>query len=358
MRTYRCTCGGQTFFDNTLCLQCGNELGFCPQCRNLVALVTDGDGGLQCGNVECNAPLEKCFNYATHQVCNRCVTPDASIAEHLCDCCRFNQIIPDLTIEGNAKRWYKLEAAKRRLFYELGELGLPYGTTDDGIDPPLHFDFKGDVLPANDKWRAVGNTEKVYTSHGNGLVTINIREADDAEREKLRVDMREKHRTLIAHFRHEIGHYYWDVLIKGRFEDEFVAVFGDHNNPNYADALKLYYEHGPAANWQDHYISAYATMHPWEDFAETWATYLDMVSTLDTAHHQGFGGYPDAVFANVDDLVTRYQELGVAMNELNRNQGLLDLVPEVFVPPVIEKLHYIHELVQRGRRENGILQES
>jgi hypothetical protein len=318
--------------------------------------VADDNGSIRCGNPNCNSPLQKCFNYLTYQVCNRCVVPDPAIAEPLCDCCRFNQIIPDLTVEGNARRWYKLEAAKRRLFYELGELGLPYGSTDDGIDPPLRFDFKGDILPADDKWRAVDQTEKVYTSHNAGLVTINIREADDDEREKLRVDMREKHRTLIAHFRHEIGHYYWEVLIKGRFEPEFVKVFGDHNNPSYADALKRYYDEGAPENWADHYISAYATMHPWEDFAETWATYLDMVSTLDTAHHQGFGGVAGAVFADVDDLVTRYQQLGVAINELNRTQGLLDLVPEVFVPPVITKLHYIHELVQRGRQENGILQ--
>jgi hypothetical protein len=276
----------------------------------------------------------------------------------LCDCCRFNQVVPDLTIPGNLQAWYKLEVAKRRLFYDLAELGLPFGTTDDGINPPLRFDFKGDALPPANQWRSVGTAEKVFTSHDAGLITINIREAEEVEREKLRVDMREKHRTLIGHFRHEIGHYYWDLLIKGRFEEDFKAVFGDHNNPNYDAALQKYYNQGPPANWSDSYISAYATMHPWEDFAETWGAYLDMVSTLETAYYRGFGGRTEAVFADVEELVRRYERIGVALNEINRNQGLLDLVPEIFVEPVIDKLRYIHRVVQRGRAENGVFRDN
>jgi len=359
MRTYSCLCGNTLFFDNSSCLACGREVGFCPACRLITALVPDEQGGFHCGNADCGAPLVKCENYLEHDVCNRCVRAETAAAEPLCDCCRFNDLIPDLTVKGNLLKWYRLEAAKRRLFYDLGELGLPYGTEEDGIEPPLSFDFKADVIPKKNYWRGGGaDTERVYTGHANGKITINIREACDVEREKLRVDLGEAHRTLIGHFRHEVGHFYWDMLIKGRREEEFIAVFGDHNNPTYAEALERHYEQGPPADWHLSFVSAYATMHPWEDFAETWALYLDMTSALDTAAWQGFGGTTDAVHKDVEPMIKRYQQLGVALNEINRSMGLLDLVPEVIVAPVVEKLRYIHDLVRAGHDENGALKPS
>ncbi len=356
MQTYRCVCKATVFFDNSQCLACGHELGFCPTCRKLVALLSDDAGNLTCGNPGCGAALAKCQNYDEHNVCNRCVPREVAAEQPLCDCCRFNDTIPDLSVDGNWEKWRRLEAAKRRLFYDLAELGLPYGTEADGIDPPLRFDFKADVIRKSDLWRSIGKTQKVFTGHANGRITINIREADDIEREKLRVDLGEAHRTLIGHFRHEVGHYYWDQLVKGRREEECIAVFGDHNKPTYSEALESYYKNGAPANWPDNYLSAYATMHPWEDFAETWATYLDMISGLDTAHHQGFGGQSDPINADLDAMVRRYQQLGVALNEVNRSMGLLDLVPEVFVKPVVEKLRFIHNLALQGRAENGVLQ--
>ncbi len=368
MRTYRCVCNNVIFFDNSCCVACQRELGHCPKCRLIVALLPLEAGNFQCGNAACGAHLAKCINYSQHDVCNRCVelpagavaagtgaTPEAQDSVGLCDCCRFNSTIPDLTVAGNQQKWYRLEASKRRLFYELSMLGLPYGTAADGVQPPLSFDFKADVIPKNNFWRGVGKSETIYTGHADGRITINIREADDVEREKLRVHMHEAHRTLIGHFRHEIGHYYWEVLVKGRREDQSRAVFGDHDHPTYGEALDAYYKNGPRPDWDKSFISAYATMHPWEDFAETWACYLDIVSALDTAHHNGFGGQSDPVHADLDAMVTRYQELGIALNELNRNMGLLDLVPEVIVAPVISKLRFIHELVQLGRQENGAL---
>ncbi len=344
------------FFDNSQCLACGRELGFCPTCRNLTALLPNDQGNYTCARPECGAALVKCFNYAQHNVCNRCVTVEHAAPGDLCDCCRFNETIPDLSIAGNRERWYLLEAAKRRLFYELGELGLPYGAAGDGVDPPLRFDFKADAIPQGNVWRSMGTHEKVYTGHDQGRITINVREADAVQREQLRVAMGEAQRTLIGHFRHEIGHYYWDQLVKGRREDQCRAVFGDHDHPSYAEALDAYYQNGPAANWRERFVSAYATMHPWEDFAETWATYLDMVSALDTAEHAGLGGQIDAPHADLTTMIARYQQLGLSLNEVNRSMGLLDLVPEVFVPAVVTKLQYIHELVRAGRAENGVLQ--
>ena len=354
MRVFQCQCGQLIFFNNFACLKCSRPLGFCPVCRELSALDQQTDGSFLCTHPGCGAALDKCFNYLQYNVCNRCVVHPSSAAT-FCDCCRFNATIPDLSIAGNIEKWYRLEAAKRRLFYDLGQLGLPYGTQGDGVNPPLIFDFRADTIPKEDFWRSVGKGEKVFTGHANGRITINIREADDVEREKLRVDMGEAQRTLIGHFRHEIGHYYWDMLVKGPREDECRQQFGDHDHPSYAAALDTYYKSGPRANWSEQFVSAYATMHPWEDFAETWATYLDMVSVLDTAQDRGFGGTSDPYHTDFDVMVLRYKDLGIALNEINRSLGLLDAVPEVFVAPVVSKLRFIHELVRQGRAENGFL---
>jgi hypothetical protein len=345
VRTYRCTCGNTIFFDNSQCLACGNEVGYCPACNEMTTLVRQQDGTLRCGHDHCGVALLKCHNYAVHNVCNRCVQAEGAAPEPLCDCCRFNETIPDLSVPGNLKKWYDLEAAKRRLFYTLTELGLPYGGPGEGIEPPLRFNFKADVVPAGNYWRSVGKAEKVFTGHAAGRITINIREADEVEREKLRVDLGEAQRTLIGHFRHEIGHYFWDVLVKGKCEDQCIAVFGDHNSPTYAEALDRHYKDGPPADWAQRFVSAYASMHPWEDFAETWGTYLDMVSLLDTAHSADFVDESSFCGGDVDPMVSRYQQLGIALNEFNRTLGLLDAVPEVFVPPVVEKLRFVHRLV-------------
>ena len=356
MRVYKCICSNVVFFDNAQCIACGSPLGYCPSCRNMVGLVPLKDGQFQCGDPACGATLKKCFNYAEHNVCNRCVAGSATEGA-LCDCCRFNDTIPDLSVPGNWEKWRRLEAAKRRLFYDLSELGLPYGQEEDGIDPPLRFDFKADVISKSSFWRSFGTKQRVFTGHAAGRITINIREADDVEREKMRVHLGEAQRTLIGHFRHEVGHYYWDQLVKGRREAECQSVFGNHDQPTYAEALEKYYKEGAPSDWSQNYISAYASMHPWEDFAETWATYLDMVSGLDTAHYVGFGGEAEPVFAQIEDMVKRYQELGIALNEVNRSMGLLDVVPEVFVQPVMDKFRFIHRLVQAGRAENKALQE-
>jgi hypothetical protein len=188
--------------------------------------------------------------------------------------------------------------------------------------------------------------ERVFTGHRDGQITINIREADDAEREKLRVDLNEAHRTLCGHFRHEIGHYYWQMLVRGCFDNEFQETFGDHERPAYAEALEAYYRDGPPAQWQDRFISPYASMHPWEDFAETFALYLDMADVLDTACHTDIVAPLDLAKAELDDIVGRFLQLGLAANELNRSMGLIDLVPEVLSAGVRTKLAFVHRLVR------------
>ncbi len=348
MNTFNCICGNTLFFENSQCLSCGQQVGWCTACRRITALLDESNGVYRCGNPDCGVALAKCYNYAGEGVCNRCVVVNGTAADPaaLCDCCVYNDTIPDLSVEGNREKWGRLEAAKRRLFFTLDHLGLPHGTEASGFDPPLAFDFKADRIPGNEFWRTMGKEERVYTGHANGKITINIREADPAERESIRVDLNEAHRTLIGHFRHEIGHYYWDLLVKGKREADSVRVFGDHENPTYADALDRHYSEGPPADWQQNFISAYATMHPWEDFAETFAAYLDLTSVLDTAHNVGFGPVPDVLTADLDEMVAAKRRIGVAMNEMNRTMGLLDFFPKILVPPVVEKMRFVHELVR------------
>ena len=360
MRTWTCICGNRLFFDNIACIQCGRVVGWAQPLARIAPTNSPTGDNTADGRFALQSPLPEapgqrlaqCQNWIDHNVCNRLVSvaPDGSAAK-LCDACRFNRTVPDLSVPGNAAKWAALEAAKRRLLYGLDLLGLPYGDASDGIDPPLSFDFKGDTIPADGDWHAMGQVSQVYTGHDEGNITINIKEADDWEREKTRLDMGEKHRSLIGHFRHEVGHYYWDVLIKNHPDrlNTFITTFGDPNHPTYQEALDRHYQTGPPDDWPQRYVSAYATMHPWEDWAETWAEYHDMVNILDTARHAGFT--PDLdIPGPFDDMLPRFGQLAVMLNELNRTQGLLDLVPEILTPAVIEKMRYVHNIIHDTSR--------
>ena len=302
--------------------------------------------------VRCETTLLKCANWVNHDVCNRNLikpTDVNAVTPQLCDCCRYNDTIPDLTVPGNLEYWRLLEQAKRRLIYGLDALGLPHGGEADGMGPELAFDFKGDHIASASLWRRVGETERVFTGHAGGKITINIREANVVEREKLRVDLGEAHRTLIGHFRHEIGHYYWDLLIDGHADhlNEFKILFGDHESPTYSDALETYYANGPIEGWRKSYISAYATMHPWEDWAETFSFYLDIVDVMETVDASGLiaAQRPE----DLDALLSVYVRLGVLLNELNRGMGLIDFLPELVVPDVVTKLRFVHKVVANSR---------
>ncbi len=350
MKSYLCACNNRVFFENTQCVSCLSELGWCPSCASIRSLVTLGDGRYQCSHASCGVNLVKCQNYAKESVCNRCVVSDVADENLLCDYCRFNDTIPNLSLGDNREKWLRLEQGKRRLLYTLDLLRLPYGNAQDGIEPELSFDFKGDIIPERKWWWAMSKEERIYTGHAHGKITINIKEADHVEREKARVSFSEAHRTIIGHFRHEVGHYYWDMLVRGQCEEACVAVFGDHNNPPYSEALNIYYAEGPPADWQQRYVSSYATMHPWEDFAECFATYLDMISVLDTAFHTGFVQNLDVRSADLPFMVDQYARLGVMFNEMNRAMGLLDLVPEVIAPAIMRKFQFLHDLLRGAAR--------
>lgn len=347
MKLFTCNCGNALFFDNVTCIACGKDTGWCPQCKSTTALVPQDNNLYHCGNQNCQALLQKCANYADLNVCTRCVEAGGGFQPGaLCDCCRFNVVIPDLSIPENLPRWARLEAAKRRLFYTLDLLQLPYGTAAEGFTPPLSFDFKGDQLPNRGQWRSMNEAEQVFTGHVDGKITINIKEADPVEIEKQRVSLGERRRTVVRHFRHEIGHYYWDIFIRDKLEQECIKLFGDHNNPAYQDALTRYYAAGAPPDWADNFVSAYASMHPWEDFAESFALYLDMVSVLDTAAFFGMLARP-LNLTNFDAMITGFVHTGLVMNEMTREMGLVDYTPEVIVKPVRDKLAFIHGLVNQ-----------
>jgi hypothetical protein len=308
----------------------------CPACHHVVPLVDGEHGQSHCGNSNCKASVQKCTNYEEHKVCNRLVLVEDSIGQRYCDYCALTEVIPDLSVAGNLEKWRKLEAAKQRVLFMLDRISMPFRGTAHADDPQLAFRFEADTV------------EPVLTGHNNGCITINIREADSVERERSRVEFHEPQRTLVGHFRHELGHFFWDRLIRANREGDFRSVFGDERNPDYSTALQRYYQNGPPANWQENFISAYAAMHPWEDFAETFSAYLVMISIVDTARH--FDATHSEI-RNFDSIVENYGQIGLIANEFNREMGLLDLVPHVFVPPVIEKLRFIHEL--RGEAQTA-----
>jgi hypothetical protein len=335
MKTSHCTCGNRLFFENTLCIRCGSETGLCPVCYFVSPLISLGEGVFRCGHPDCGARVEKCRNFSVEHICNGLSPlPDGAANEWtLCPECRLTQVIPDLSVPGNREKWRLIEVAKRRVLYTVHALGLPIGRPGNTIQPKLVFHFKAD------------EGEPVYTGHSKGVITININEADDVERERNRVAFGEPHRTLVGHFRHELGHYYWDMLVHGRCEGTFRDLFGDDRSPSYEDSKVRYYMYGPPADWQGRFISAYASMHPWEDFAETFGAYLDMVAILDTA-----SSLPGEHLRNVDCLkmLSAYQQVGILVNELNREMGIQDLVPEVFCGNVIDKLTFVHRLIAKS----------
>jgi len=299
----------------------------CPGCWSVVAPVADPSGALHCPHKSCRRMLAPCHNYVVETVCNQFVDASQSAADSLCESCAMTVIIPDLNVEGNRQRWRDLENAKRRVLYTVRKLGYPLHQGETDI--VLSFAFEADGITS------------VHTGHSAGRITINLREADAVEREKARVQFGEPQRTLVGHFRHELGHYMWDRLVKGRDEDRFRKLFGDERSPDYAAALELHHSRGPQDNWQGAFISAYASMHPWEDFAETFGAYLDMVTVIHTAKRFDLVTKPLPTLAA---MMEEYLRIGLIANEWNRDMGLLDLVPEIFSPLVVKKMHYVDSL--------------
>lgn len=354
MRLFNCqACGQMLHFENTLCIKCGATLGYLPQRNVLSALEpaeeAGGDGPTLWRPKAMPRRLARFCENAQHEACNWMVPAESE--ERFCLSCRHNRTIPDISDPVNKAHWQKIEIAKHRAIYSFIRLWLPLRNQTDDPERGLAFDILADMPEVG---------QRVMTGHDNGLITVALIEADDTERVKRQTAMGEPYRTLLGHFRHESGHYYWDRLVRdgGRLE-ECRAIFGD-DTQDYGAALQRHYSEGPPPGWQENFVSAYAAAHPWEDFAESWAHYLHIVDTLEMARAFGIGIAPVAdrtgeLAAEVDfnpyrstDIQTvmdAWVPLTVTLNSLNRCMGEGDLYPFVLSPAVVAKLGFIQSLV-------------
>lgn len=355
-KAFQCVCGQRIFFNNTECLNCHRQLGFDPRRGHVLALdpgKTD-DTWLEAGRAR-GRTFKRCANFASPAACNWLLP--AAAAGSLCLACGLNRTIPDLSVAENGRLWFKVEAAKRQMIAQLLTLGLPIRRSQSPGDGGLAFDL---LAPAADG-------TPLLTGHSHGLITLNIREADDAYRVQVREAMHEPYRTLLGHFRHEIGHFYWDQLVAGGpWLAPFRAVFGDER-ADYAQALRCNYEAGPPADWAQRFISTYASCHPWEDWAETWAHYLHMMDTLDTAIsfgvnrvavEQAYEPFTRASLYDPDDpegqgfldLINAWVALTGVLNELSRSMGQHDFYPFVLPGAVVGKLQFVHRVIRDAAR--------
>jgi hypothetical protein len=320
-------CGQLLFFENTLCLRCRSPLGFAPERLDLVVLRDLGAERRRCAN-------------AGLAGCNWMLEPDDRT--ELCRSCRLTRTRPADADRTGLAAFAKAEAAKRRLLFELFDIGLP---VDEDV---LRFDLLSSAA------------EPVSTGHLDGLITIDLAESDDVAREQRRVEFGEPYRTMLGHFRHEVAHYYWPIVVEHAGGDWLArgrGLFGDER-ADYGEARERHYESGAPPDWSERHVSEYATMHPWEDWAETFAHYLHIRDTLQTAGAFGVvvaGPAPDAdpsLIAvpetdadrePIDSIIASWLPLTYALNAINRSMGQDDLYPFTLAPTVIEKLGFVHD---------------
>jgi hypothetical protein len=337
MKLYSCpNCARRLYFENAQCLHCGSLVLYDPD-RLAFVLMRDHTPCANAAECGCNwvAEAERPF----------------------CRACALNQTIPNLSVDGNRERWIKVEAAKKRAIYSMIVFGLPFAPKQSPQDTTgIAFDFL-----APETGGGPGGTP-LLTGHENGLITLNVAEADSPERERMRIRMGENYRTLLGHFRHELGHYCWERLVRDDPERlaAFRAVFGDET-ADYATALNRHYAEGAPADWQSQHISAYAASHPWEDWAETWAHCLHILDTLEMVDALALELPSDPTAERVsppassraasafETLLQRWLVLSEASNCINRCMGLRDLYPFVISPTVAGKLRFVHDLLVSNR---------
>jgi hypothetical protein len=365
MKTFRCTCHAPIFFYNTSCINCKRELGYLPDQRAMSAIEPAQTPGeyKALAAAKGRQAYRKCENYAKENVCNWLVP--AQDPSPLCTACRLNRTIPSLDRPEHREYWVNIEAAKRRLVYSLLELSLPLKSKEEDDANGLAFDFLARPSPGDGPAASGDTAPKVMTGHADGLITLDITEADEVAREQVRQRLHETYRTLLGHFRHESGHYYWQRLISpSQWIEPFRKLFGDERK-DYQKALAEHYENQATSDWQGQFISHYASSHPWEDWAETWAHYLHMIDTLETARTFGivsegrgrdlinpklFGtGNAPPVRPAFAKVLREWVWLSLAMNSINRSMGMRDPYPFVLSEPVAKKLEMVEDVVRAAR---------
>ena len=347
MKLFNCHhCGNTLYFENYSCLRCKNSLGFDPRSLTLVTLKPSGYSSEFNETDGNNQSFRYCAN-SKYGACNWLIPLPSS--NSLCIACELNTTIPDLYIPSNVKSWQNIEVAKHRLIYSLLRFNLPVRSKSSYPSGGLAFEFKAELSPY----------QRVMTGHYNGVITLNIKEANEVERIRHQMDLGEKYRTLLGHLRHEIGHYYWDTLIKNSgLINDFRDLFGDETL-DYGRSLDRYYKGIPLNTWKEEYISIYATSHPWEDWAETFAHYLHMMDTLETAYVFGItvGSEKNSnsnlkaelrrdpyEISTFEEIITLWLPITFALNSLNRSMGYQDFYPFHISATVVKKLSFIHDL--------------
>jgi hypothetical protein len=340
MRDFHCpNCGQRLAFENSKCLNCGSALGYSLD-EGALLVIARGQDSEHAGAVDASE-YRLCANlYAA--TCNWLVRADAEVGA-LCTSCALTRTRPDDADTAAMTAFATAEQAKRRLISELVDLKLPIIGRDEDPEHGLAFD----LLSSQD--------EKVFTGHEDGLITLDLAEGDDVHREQLRIAMDEPYRTLLGHFRHEIGHYYYYWLVSSApgFVGTATELFGDAE-ADYQEALDRHYSHGAPEGWENDYVSSYATMHPAEDWAETFAHYLHIRDTLDTSAAFGFAP-AGATFdrrmlgpSGFDTIIEMWLPLAWSLNMVNRSMGRDDLYPFVLPAPVLDKMRFIHTVIDEA----------
>ena len=346
MKRFHCDCGNVLFFGSSVCLKCAGEVGFDPETRLMVRVRPGG-------------AMKRCENGTLHGVCNWLLPAKSSAV--LCLACQMNQTIPDLRVERNRMLWGRVEMAKRRMIHTLLDLGITLPSKRENPQHGLAFDLVSSF-----------SNPTVTTGHLNGVITINLEEADDTYRQINRQHLNESSRTLLGHFRHESAHYFWMRCLSELAWDDplrlaFRARFGDEWL-DYSMALNAHYQKGAPTNWDQSYITAYAASHPWEDWAETWAHYLQIADGLETCESLGIqvkhlaldlvmlpgeagslpSMLPQSASADGDFLawLQRWMCLSTVLNEISNSLGEAPLYPFVISVRVAQKLRLAHHFAQ------------
>ena len=335
MKTGKCSCGAKVFFDNSQCIACGTLLGHCDRCDEIAAF-TPTAIAQQFACSSCGTTTKSCRN-RRFGVCNSQVPIDHG--KSLCDWCEFTEVVPSLDDHSNVQKWKELEKSKRQLLSQLWTFRLPPHPNFDGDEKPLRFRFLADSVDEN------GNVVRTVTGHADGIITININEADSVYREKQRIKLREPQRTLIGHLRHEYGHYL-DWCIPQSKRSSYIDLFGDPQAIPYSDAMERYYAGQRLHNWRASYVSEYASMHPWEDFAESVNLYLDILAVAQTAKQSSLPREMtiDVATDDMTKIVVKTLKVAVLVTEINSDMGLPPLLPENIPEAVLRKLGYVHSL--------------
>jgi hypothetical protein len=380
MRAFACEqCRELLLFEDDACRHCGAPAGFDPSERRMVTLRKAGSRGIWVPDTAAAAVQDlgpvpgghtngagpgrangRCYPADEYRLarcgrahlarCNWLVPADR--AGEACASCRLTRTLPHRRDTKQGMAFAKAEASKRRLVFQLGELGLPLIGRDEDPERGLAFEL-------------LSKSEHVVTGHDRGVITLDLNETDDAFREQARLQLGEPYRTLLGHFRHEIGHYYWPLLVvRPGHVEEARALFGDER-ADYNEALQRHYRQGPVTGWGDEHVSAYATMHPFEDWAETFAHYLHILDTVQTAASYGVlvvgpvddrTGRRDPANASVPSedtaslegfgaVIADWLPLTFALNALNRSMGKDDLYPFDLPERVVAKLTFVHERI-------------